>query len=125
MQHYENSASVLNLKIIESLISGLIRQHLQIRMTDLKPIDEKPTRTPITLNYFVKKKRFFIITKKSIVSVSKRQLECMQCLIDGMTSKEAGKLLCLSTRTVDAYIEIIRNKLDCKNRIQLVRTLLD
>jgi DNA-binding CsgD family transcriptional regulator len=125
MQYYENSASVMNIKLIESLISNLMKQHLQLRMPEPMPADERPTRIPITLNYFTQKKRFCIMTKRAIIPVSKRQLECLQCLIEGMTTKEAARLLCLSTRTVDAYIEIIRNKLDCKNRIQLVRMLLD
>jgi len=125
MQYCDSSATVMNVRMIESLITNLMKHHLQLSIPDPVATEVISTRIPITLNYFVQKKKCFIITKSGIIPVSKRQLECLQCLIDGMTTKEAARVLYLSTRTIDAYIEIIRNKMDCKNRIQLVRMLLD
>ncbi len=124
MQYQENTAALINGKMIESLISNLMKCHLQINMPESVASDST-ARVPITLNYFVRKRKYCIITKYRLIEVSKRQLECLQCLIDGMTTKEAARVLHLSSRTIDAYIEIIRNKLDCKNRIQLVRMLLE
>jgi len=52
-----------------------------------------------------------------------RQLECCLLLLKGKTAKEIGISLNLSTRTVEYYFEIIKTKLDCKNKSELILKL--
>ncbi|KTD40549.1 helix-turn-helix transcriptional regulator [Legionella parisiensis] len=42
--------------------------------------------------------------------------ECVFLLIRGKSAKEIGALLSLSKRTIEPYIENIKNKMDCKNK---------
>lgn len=51
---------------------------------------------------------------------SRRQLECIDLLIKGFTAKEIANHLHLSFRTVEAYIELLKKKLNCKNKTELV-----
>jgi DNA-binding CsgD family transcriptional regulator len=57
---------------------------------------------------------------QKIVTISKQQLKCLQLLIQGYTSKEAAALLYLAPRTVNSYLEILRDKLDCRNSKELI-----
>lgn len=52
-----------------------------------------------------------------------RQMECCALLMRGKTAREISLLLNLSARTVEYYINIIKIKLDCKNKTELVLKL--
>lgn len=57
-------------------------------------------------------------------SLSKRQMECCKLLLQGKTLKEIADALCLSARTVEYYIGNVKNKLNCKNKAELIKKLL-
>lgn len=52
--------------------------------------------------------------------ISKRERECLYYLAQGMTSKQIGQALNLSPRTIEFYIENIKRKFHCSNRIELI-----
>jgi DNA-binding CsgD family transcriptional regulator len=55
-----------------------------------------------------------------------RECECVFLLIRGKSAKEIGALLSLSKRTIESYIENIKNKMDCKNKADiLVKAVLN
>ena len=53
-------------------------------------------------------------------ALTNRECECVFLLIRGKSAKEIGALLSLSTRTIESYIEHIKNKMDCKNKAELL-----
>jgi DNA-binding CsgD family transcriptional regulator len=52
--------------------------------------------------------------------VTKREIECAHRLIDGLTAKETARLMNISHRTVEKYIENLKYKLQCRNLKQLI-----
>ena len=57
--------------------------------------------------------------------LTNREYECVFLLIRGKSAKEIGTLLSLSKRTIESYIEHIKNKMDCKNKAEiLVKAML-
>lgn len=62
-------------------------------------------------------------TEKSRDILSAREMECIYYLLHGMTAKEIGLQLELSTRTVESYLESIKIKLGCRNKTQLIIVL--
>lgn len=56
--------------------------------------------------------------------LTQRQIQCAECLLAGRTAKETGKLLGLSTRTVEYYLGNIKSKLECKNKSELIVKLV-
>jgi DNA-binding CsgD family transcriptional regulator len=52
--------------------------------------------------------------------LSKREKECLQHLTSGMTAKKIARILNLSPRTVEFYIENLKKKFACSNRTELV-----
>jgi DNA-binding CsgD family transcriptional regulator len=58
--------------------------------------------------------------------LTNRERECVFLLIRGQSAKEIGTLLSLSKRTIESYIENIKNKMNCKNKAEiLVKAVLN
>lgn len=57
--------------------------------------------------------------------LSKRQSECLALLIRGYKSKQAAKVLGLSPRTVEHYIETLKIKLNCQTKTELLLTAME
>ncbi len=53
-------------------------------------------------------------------SLTLRQFECCVLLLKGKTAKEIGVSLKLSARTVEYYLDIIKTKLNCKKKSELI-----
>ncbi len=53
--------------------------------------------------------------------LSKREHEIFMLLAEGKKNREIGKLLCISTRTVDTHRSNILKKLQVKSNVELVR----
>ncbi len=52
--------------------------------------------------------------------ISKRERECLECLVKGMTAKEIAKELKLSPRTIEFYINNLKRKFNCVKRVELI-----
>ncbi|MFA6303872.1 MAG: helix-turn-helix transcriptional regulator [Legionella sp.] len=57
------------------------------------------------------------------IILSTREKQCADYLLKGMTAKEIGLKLGLSFRTIEGYIENMKRKLMCRNKIELVIAL--
>ena len=57
--------------------------------------------------------------------LSKRQLSCANLLLSGLTQKEIAAYLNLSPRTIETYIENIKQKLQCRNKTDLIIKLTE
>lgn len=57
--------------------------------------------------------------------LSNRQIECLALLNVGKTVKEIGKILELSPRTVEDYLNNIKQKLGCRNLRQLIKKTIE
>jgi len=53
-------------------------------------------------------------------SLSTREKECLNILLDGKTAKQIGYLLGLSPRTIESYLDNIKSKLQCWTKAELV-----
>ena len=57
--------------------------------------------------------------------LSRRELEIVELVAGGLTNRLVASRLGLSTRTVDAHLDHIRNKLGLRSRAQIVRWLIE
>jgi DNA-binding CsgD family transcriptional regulator len=57
--------------------------------------------------------------------LTKRQMECLRYIVKGMTAKEIAKIMFLSPRTIEHYIQAIKLKWNCHSRSKLVEKALD
>lgn len=53
--------------------------------------------------------------------LTQRQVDCLHYLLKGMTVKQIATELSLSPRTVEHYLEAVKNKLSCNSRIELFK----
>lgn len=63
--------------------------------------------------------RYHLVPGGKGVFLSKREQECVNYLVQGKTSKEIGKLINLSPRTVETYFESIKVKAEVRNKIEM------
>lgn len=56
--------------------------------------------------------------------LTERECECIFLLLRGKTAKTIATLLSLSKRTVESYIENIKNKMNCQNKAELIAKAL-
>jgi DNA-binding CsgD family transcriptional regulator len=54
------------------------------------------------------------------IPLSRREAQCLYLLHQGKTTKEIGKILDISHRTIEIYLNQIRLKITAKNRIELL-----
>lgn len=52
-------------------------------------------------------------------SFSSREMECLAWLLKGQTARQIGEHLHLSARTVEGYLENIKNKLGCTSKTEI------
>lgn len=65
-------------------------------------------------------KEVLAVPDLSVAQMTKRELEVLTLLAQGLTSPEIGKRLTISNHTVDWYINGIQRKLEAKNRQHVV-----
>lgn len=60
------------------------------------------------------------LSTEPLINLPKQQLKCSQLLLEGLGSKEIASHLKLSPRTIEYYINILKDKLRCKNKTELI-----
>lgn len=60
-----------------------------------------------------------------VAKLSRRQIQCLELVGEGLTSKEIGRAVGLSPSTVDNHISTAVDRLGARNRIDAVRFLLE
>ena len=58
------------------------------------------------------------------ISLSQRQTDCVNLLLTGATSKEIAMQLNLSYRTVEDYINSLKQKFNARNKVELILKLI-
>src|SRR5262249_16201397 len=57
--------------------------------------------------------------------LSMRQEECLYYLLKGFTAKETGKILNLSHRTVEKYLNNLKDKFKCHKKTNLITKAIE
>ena len=70
------------------------------------------------------KKVIFHVGKKEII-LSMREVDCLFGVLEGKTAQEIGKKLFISKRTIETHLDNIRHKLNCQDRSELFKIILD
>lgn len=69
--------------------------------------------------------RFFLFNQDENLYLTKREAECVTYMIDGATAKQTAKILGISFRTVESYIQQIKEKLKCSSKEELISLLIE
>lgn len=62
----------------------------------------------------------FADNNTNTLGLTKRQSECLYHLVRGLTAKQIAKVLGLSNRTVEFYLENLKEKFNCSNKSDLI-----
>ncbi len=61
-----------------------------------------------------------VLTKEHVIAITEREIEIIQLLSEGYSSKEIGEQLLISKHTVDTHRRNMARKLDLRNSYQLI-----
>jgi len=64
------------------------------------------------------------LSEKCRQSISKREAECLFYLIRGKSARETGLALQLSQRTVEFYLDSLKDKLNCRKKSEIIEKVL-
>ncbi|PJD97983.1 MAG: hypothetical protein CK425_02140 [Parachlamydia sp.] len=79
-----------------------------------------PTLDPFTYKAYLKDLGLGPLIKKATL-LSSRESQCIRQLLKGKSAKETGAALGLSPRTVEFYLENIKNKLSCTSKQEILK----
>jgi len=92
-----------------------------------KTVALMPLRKKSVKNKLAKKRdlrTYYLGDKFPNIYLTKREAECVFWLIQCRTISETGLKMGLSPRTVEFYIRNLKLKLDCKNKRELLKTIV-
>lgn len=80
----------------------------------------------ITNNKHIKKAaNFYLNSQYDGLNLSKRQTECLFYLIRGKSLKAIGKAMNLSPRTIESYIDLIKDKMGCNTKSEVIEKAIE
>ena len=94
----------------------------QITIVNSSDFERNSNNHPLAL-VNIKQKDILVLKHKDTklnLTLSVKQSECLKLLLQSYSAKEIAKNMDLSYRTVEHYIENIRNKLNCRNIKELI-----
>lgn len=56
-------------------------------------------------------------------ALTNRQRQCVEFLLQGKTCKEIANELSLSVRTIEGYMDVLKTKFHCRNKLELIAKL--
>ena len=62
--------------------------------------------------------------QEDFVSLTDRERQVLQCIAQGLSSKQCAQELGIAPRTVERHVENLRNKLNARNKPHLVARAL-
>lgn len=77
------------------------------------------------IRHIVRNSKYPIKTEFGVVKISRREAECCLYLLKGLTAKDIAEQMILTPKTVENYIENIKNKIGCSTRSELTQALVD
>ncbi len=78
-----------------------------------------------TISFIQQNSAYFVKISNSDIRLTKRQFECLQCLLDGNSIKETARKLFISPRTAQEYLDVVRQKAGCRNKLELLRDVVN
>lgn len=93
----------------------LFRPYFLLHQLDLK-YSNNTCRKPAT---------YILNHSQCPLSLTLKQEECLFFLVRGKTIKEIAKILALSPRTIERHIEIIKRKLNCRYKSELIELAIN
>lgn len=73
----------------------------------------------------ITERRYYLTGKFKGIYLTKREAECIICLARGMKAKEIAHILKIKPRTVEMFLENVKNKLHCNSNYQLIQAAIE
>jgi DNA-binding CsgD family transcriptional regulator len=112
------SAIIKKLKMAPVILSNNMLESIKDLFITCQPVEEiiiKPRN----------QNKYPLAIKNKIISITSREYICLKNLLNGKTAKETAQEMNISYRTVESYLENIKEKTHSRNKIDLVSKIKD
>jgi DNA-binding CsgD family transcriptional regulator len=110
----------------------LLQQFIRYFRDKAQPLIQQAEKNPVVISHLTPeqpKKSFALAQEQKLqfinslkgLSMTKREFECLELLAHGLTSKEIARKLDIHPKTVDRHLESLKDKMNARNRIDLLR----
>ncbi len=65
------------------------------------------------------------VSKRGLISLTKREKQILQVLSEGLSNKETANTLFISSHTVDSHVKNMLSKFQAKNKVELVKLAIE
>jgi DNA-binding CsgD family transcriptional regulator len=111
---YDLQGEVIEAHPVSAILKSLREKHIALA---------PQTNAEVKIPFNKVGNKYIINTTRGEIALTKRELESAQLLLAGNTAKETAKLLDISPRTVEEYLDNIRIKLSCRNKLEITHCL--
>ncbi len=130
LEHYINYPELFNhfIHFFNEKMAPFLKMQakscIQLNYNPLMKIENKEPQA-IIKKFFLETEisKFNLGNRFNNAQLSKRELECLSCLIHGQTTKEIAKVMQLSPRTIESFIDKIKFKTGISKKSVLVQKL--
>jgi len=118
--YFKEQAAPLLKKAYENRV--IIPQKYLAVSSDEQGIPSVQNLKKIDVKNILKVKRFQIDNN---LTLSAREISCAKLLLQGKSARLIGEELFLSPRTVETYLQQLKDKLHCQSKVELINTLIE
>jgi len=113
----------------ENVLQEVLNKHKKNRrcaFTNVGDCQAKPKNSQSgTLKKKRRSKKYYLGERYPGIYFTLREAECMKYIISGNTIVDTSKMLDLSHRTVEFYVNNMKAKIKCRTKSELVRYILN
>jgi len=103
----------------------ILDQNLDFKI-NLSHLKNEDFQSPLfKINLFAMKNGIDEILESFGKRISSREKDCLHLLVNGKTVKETAKILRLSPRTIEGYLNRLKEKVGCKHKRELLALLTE
>ena len=106
--------------ILQQKLTGIIVHGVQIPANSLLKMSLKLAEVDVCRQQDkMPQKSYILVDQYGDIGITKRESECLFCLLRGKSIPEIANILQLSKRTVESYIDHIKMKMNCYSQAEL------
>ena len=124
-QFFDNDQHVITTGVAHTFTeeSQLSSKHTRRFVSQKRPLYKETGEIEGIIGY--SKRIDFLILNNTQVELSKRELDCLAAIFKGLSAKKIADNLQLSKRTVESYIENLKIKMNCNNKADMIKSILN
>lgn len=115
---------ILERRLLEINNNALVDPNISKGFVCMQLVETLNRLNEISEHIKINGKKYVYVYKNKQIMLTARQLQCLVLSLQGKTNKQIGKNLKLSSRTVEHYLKLVKEKFECATKNHLLEIIL-